>query len=817
MKLSGDEIASILKTSVSKIDFEIEHLLFDSRQLINPEKSLFFAFKSIHNNGHHYIPDLITKGVKAFVVEEKKWKDIYPEVAIHVVKDVLQALQKIAASHRAKFDLPIIAITGSNGKTITKEWLADILSSKYDVIKNPKSYNSQIGVPFSISLINDVNELGIFEAGISKPGEMKALQKIINPKFGIFTNIGSAHDAGFDSQTQKVEEKAELFIDCDLVFYCKDHGAINNYFQAKKIISLTWSKKEKATLRIISTKREKQSTLIQFEYKNQVQDLSIPFLDDASFENLMHCLLVALYLDLPLETIQRKVNALKPVEMRLQVLEGENNCIIINDTYNSDLESLTVALQFLKSQKIKKEKVLVLSDFMQFGEKPLNFYKKVAAIINENKIDKLFTVGNQIIQSDPFLHESIERRHFENTDILDLHFEQHKLINVQVLIKGSRKFAFEKISNALIKKQHQAVLEINLSALANNYDFFKNKLAGSTKMLCMVKASGYGSGGIEIAKVLSNKHCDYLGVAYVDEGIELREAGIELPILVLNADPSSIKRLLAYQLEPEIYSIKHLQKFIAALPLGASLNIHLKIDTGMHRLGFAEAEIPELIDLLKRQQQLKIKGVMSHLAASESSEEDNFSSLQAERFKKASDLIKKAFPIDFMRHLVNSAGILRFPQYHFDLVRLGIGLYGIDPMDTADSGLETVLSLKASISQIKTIEAGETVGYSRQGKVEKQTKIAIVNIGYADGLLRKAGNGNFSLLVNGQKAPTFGNICMDMCMIDITSIENVKEGDEILIFGAELPVGHLSKVLDTIPYEIFTSISERVKRVYYQE
>ncbi len=817
MKLSGKEIVRILNASVSKIDFEIEQLLFDSRQLINPEKSLFFAFKSIHNNGHHYIPDLIAKGVKAFVVNEKKWKDRYPNVAILVVEDVLQALQKIAVDHRAKFDLPVIAITGSNGKTITKEWLADILSSEFDVVKNPKSYNSQIGVPFSISLIEDANELGIFEAGISKPGEMENLQKIIKPKLGIFTNIGSAHDAGFESQVQKVEEKANLFSDCDLVIYCKDHEAIDDYLQANKIPSLCWSKKQKTELRIITTKQEKKCTLIQFEYKALTQVLSIPFIDEASIENLMHCLLMALHLDIPLPTIQKKVNGLKPIEMRLQVLAGENNCIIINDTYNSDLESLTVALQFLKSQKIKKDRVLVLSDFMQFGDQPLNFYKKVAAIINENKIDKLFTVGQQIIQSDPFLNPKIERRHFENTEILDLHFEQHKLINAQVLIKGSRKFAFEKISNGLIKKQHQAVLEINLSALANNYDFFKNKLASSTKMLCMVKASGYGSGGIEIAKVLSNKHCDYLGVAYVDEGIELREAGIELPILVLNADPSSIKRLLTYDLEPEIYSINHLQKFIDALPLSTSLNIHLKIDTGMHRLGFAEEEIPLLINMLKKHKQLKIKGVMSHLAASESSEEDSFSSLQAKRFKKASDLIKKAFPIDFMRHLVNSAGILRFPQYHFDLVRLGIGLYGIDPMNKEDLGLETVLSLKASISQIKTIEAGETVGYSRKGKAQKQTKIAIVNIGYADGLLRKAGNGNFSLLVNGQKAPTFGNICMDMCMIDITSIENVKEGDEILIFGAELPVGHLSKVLDTIPYEIFTSISERVKRVYYQE
>ena len=817
MNLSTGEIASILNLTAPSASLKIEHLLFDSRQVVFPAQSLFFAFRSLHNNGHQYIPELIDKGVNAFVVSEKHWQEKYPQQLFFLVEDVLRSLQEIAAFHRDKFNIPMIAITGSNGKTIVKEWLADILADNFQVVKNPKSYNSQIGVPFSLSLISDKHQVGIFEAGISELKEMEKLQKIIKPTFGIFTNIGSAHAAGFESTAIKIQEKAKLFSDCEQIIYCKDHTVIHEHLKDNKAKHLTWSSNLEADLKIISCEKSKKQSIISFEYEDKLQQLTIPFTDEASIENMMHCLLAALSFGLSLSQIQQKVHGLKPVEMRLEVLEGENNCLIINDSYNSDLESLTVALQFLKSQQVDKEKLLILSDFLQFGEKPNEFYKKVAAIINQHEVNRLFTVGNEIIQCDPYLSAEIERRHFTDTLELEEYLDQHKLINAQILIKGSRKFTFEKISNSLIKKQHQAKLEINLSALGNNYDFFKSKLSGDTKMLCMVKASGYGSGGIEIAKTLAHKNCDYLGVAYTDEGLELREAGIDLPILVLNAEPSSCKRLINHRLEPEIYSISQLNKFIAAMPFGKSLNIHLKLDTGMSRLGLDEKELPTLIEILKKHPQLKVVGVMSHLAASEDHNEDEFTQRQVESFKRSYEQLKAAFSTEFTRHLLNSAGILRFPQYHFELVRLGIGLYGVDPMNKGIEGLESVLSLKASISQIKNLEAGATVGYARKGRVNETTKIAVVNIGYADGLLRKAGNGAFSLLLRGEKAPTIGNICMDMCMIDITNIPDVNEGDEVIIFGKEQGVEQLSKVLDTIPYEIFTSISERVKRVYYKE
>ena len=811
------EIAALFDQNYSKEDFEIDHLLFDSRQVIFPEKSLFFAFESPNNNGHRYILELISKGLKAFVVRKENWKEQYPNAHFLKVDDVLEALQKIAAHHRSKFDIPLIAITGSNGKTIIKEWLSSILSSKHQVAKNPKSYNSQIGVPFSLSLIRSNHNIGIFEAGISRKGEMEKLEKLIHPQIGMFTNIGSAHDAGFLNRQEKIEEKARLFDRCEQIIYCKDHQDIHKALQKKNTKLISWSSEQEADLRIVRIEKEKNQSTLTFEYQKGTNKITYPFTDEASIENCNHCLLASLRLGIPFEDIQEKMLQLKPIAMRLEVLQGENNCLIINDSYNSDLESLSAALQFLNSQQLQKKKVLILSDFHQFGEKPASFYAKVAEVINQNKIHSLFTIGEEIVQTDPHLKENIERRHFAENKNLEEHFDQHPLINAQVLIKGSRTFAFENISQILIKKHHQAKLEINLSALANNYDYFKNKLYPSTKMLCMVKASGYGSGGVEIAKVLANKNCDYLGVAYLDEGVELREAGIELPILVLNSDPSSCKRFIQHKLEPEIYSLQQLDEFVQFLPYGKSLKIHLKIDTGMHRLGIVKEEIPMLIDKLKANPQLKIASIMSHLAASESSSEDAFTHQQAQSFSDAFRQINADFSKEFTRHIVNSAGILRFPQYHFEMVRLGIGLYGVSPMNKGKNELETVLSLKANISQIKTLKPGDTVGYSRKGMVEQATQIGIVNIGYADGLLRKAGNGAFSLLVNGQKAPTVGNICMDMCMIDITDLANVAVGDEVLIFGEAQPVEQLSKVLDTIPYEIFTSISERVKRVYYKE
>jgi len=813
------DIAEILDQGINPTSEEglIKHLLYDSRQIINANNSIFFAIKTKSNNGHKYIPDLILQGVKYFVVSENAFVKDYPNQQFFVVKDVKLALQKIATAHRCKFNIPVIGITGSNGKTIVKEWISQILSSKFTLVKNPKSFNSQIGVPISIFKINESHELGIFEAGISITGEMKNLEQIIKPSIGIFTNIGSAHASGFENIEEKIKEKASLFQNCETIIYCKDQEAIVKGLEALSAKKICWSKDKKADLEVTFSKIEDTKRILNLKYNETTFELTLPFADHVSFENLMHCILTALHLGMAPKDIQEKLNLLETIEMRLELLAGENNSLLINDSYNADLESLMAALQFMDVQRDNKRKILILSDFFQIQENKIDFYKKVADIINRSGIEHLFAVGKDIIDLDQFLNQEIKRYFFSNTIDLKDHLNKNKLISSLVLIKGARKYRFETIVNQMVKKQHQAVLEINLSAASQNLDHFRNLLKEDTKILCMVKASGYGSGGVEMARMLDSKKVAYLGVAYIDEGISLREAGIDAPILVLNVDSSGFKKMIEHKLEPEIYSLNQLKKLQRHLSSEQSIFIHLKVDTGMHRLGFEEYDLVTLNQILASDKRLKVKSIFSHLAASEDQAQDDFSHEQASTFERiyaklSEDLTPKPF-----RHLLNSAGILRFPQYQYEMVRLGIGLYGVAPATIEQTALLPVMKLKANISQIKHLAPGDTIGYGRSGLAESQKKIAVINIGYADGLLRKAGNGNYSVLIKGQLAPTIGNICMDMSMIDISEIANVSEGDEVIIFGGALPVHHLSKVLDTIPYEVFTNISNRVKRVYYQE
>ena len=813
------DIAALLDQSVHAeyIEDLVDYLLYDSRQIIHADKSIFFAFKTKSNNGHKYIPDLIQKGVKFFVVSEEAFALKFPKQQFFIVKDVKKALQKIAAIHRSKFNIPIIGITGSNGKTIVKEWLAQILSSKFDLVKNPKSFNSQIGVPISISKINSSHELGIFEAGISTTGEMQNLEQMVKPSIGIFTNIGSAHASGFKNIKEKIEEKAKLFQNCDTIIFCKDHDAISKGLENLKSKKICWSQETEADLIVVTSKILDSKRTLHLKYKEQDQEVTLPFADKASFENLMHCILTALHLGLDMKLIQEELNSLEAIEMRLELLEGENNSLLINDSYNADLESLMAALQFMDVQQDNKQRVLILSDFLQIQENNFDFYKKVAGIIGRSGIDLLYAVGKEILDLDQFLDKNIKRYFFSNTLDLKKHLDKNKLISSLILIKGARKFKFESIVNQMVKKQHQAVLEINLSAASQNLDHFRSLLKDDAKILCMVKASGYGSGGVEMARMLDNKKVDYLGVAYIDEGVSLREAGINSRILVLNVDPSGFGKMIDYNLEPEIYSLNQLKKLQSYLSSEQSISIHLKVDTGMHRLGFEANDLEALIQILSNDKRLKVKSIFSHLAASEDQAQDKFSHKQAQTLELFFTKISQNLSPKPLKHLLNSAGILRFPQYQYDMVRLGIGLYGVAPVISEQTALLPVMKLKANISQIKHLVAGDTIGYGRSGLAAKNMRIAIINIGYADGLLRKAGNGHYAVLVKGQLAPTVGNICMDMSMVDISEISNVSEGDEVIIFGDALPVHQLSKVLDTIPYEVFTNISNRVKRVYYQE
>lgn len=789
----------------------IEHLLYDSRKLLFPKKSLFFAFKGERLDGHDFVRELYNKGLRNFIVSEEMEVSKFPLANFILVKNPLLALQQIAKAHRQQFSLKTIGITGSNGKTIVKEWLFQLLQEDFNIVRSPKSFNSQIGVPMSIWQIQDAHDLGIIEAGISQKGEMQNLAEIVDCEIGIFTNIGAAHSAGFSSLEEKLKEKLHLFKHTKTIIYCKDNELIDRAMQelpGKEFF--TWSKTgKKANLNFSPDALEK----------------SLPFKDDASIENALHCWTLMHYLNIDEKTIQDRISKLEKVAMRLELKEGINNCLVINDSYNSDLTSLSIALNFLEQQSKLPKRTLILSDILQSGQEPKQLYREVCNLLFEKQIDRLIGIGKEIniladILSSKNLKEfpKIEAIFYPNTAAFLNDFHQINFQKETILLKGARPFGFEKIATRLSKKNHQTTLEVNLNALIHNLRVYSSYLKPETKVIAMVKASAYGSGSVEVAKLLESQKVDYLGVAYADEGVELRKAGIQLPILVLNPEAATFDDLLEFQLEPEIYSLSQLDQFLNFLKtVTTSTVIHLKLDTGMHRLGFEEADLDDLLPLLKNTPQVKVRSIFSHLAASEAIPHDEFTNEQVDRFAKLSEKIIAALGYRPLRHILNSSGIIRFPQYQFEMVRLGIGLYGIDSTQELQEKLQVVNTLKASISQIKTIPKGETIGYGRSGKPNKISRIATISLGYADGLLRAAGNGAYQVLIEGQKAPIIGNVCMDMCMIDISHIPKAEVGAEVIIFGKELPVQELSTALHTIPYEVFTNISGRVKRVYFQE
>lgn len=820
MSSNIEEIASIMgATRVGTTPAHVDWILTDSRSLCFPEETLFFALKTKRNDGHKYIYDLYTRGVRNFVVSDLPEKPSeYKDANFLVLDRPLKGLQKLATHHREQFQVPVVGITGSNGKTIVKEWLYQLLSPERVITRSPRSYNSQIGVPLSIWLMNEHTELGIFEAGISEMGEMEALKPIIQPTIGILTNIGGAHQENFSSVVDKCMEKLLLFKDCDVVIYDGDNEVISScvtksLFTAREI---AWSRKDnERPLFIEKIVKEETHTTIYYRYIGLPSSYTIPFIDDASIENSIHCLAVALYMMLPPEQIAERMAKLEPVAMRLEVKEGKNGCTLINDSYNSDLASLDIALDFMqrRSEDKMRKRTLILSDILETGQTSKLLYRQVADLIHSRGVDKLIGVGEDIASSSSRFE--LEKYFFRSTTELLNSGLLNQLHDEIVLIKGSRTFQFDKITDLLELKVHETTLEINLNALVDNLNYYRNKLKPDTKIVCMVKASAYGAGSYEIAKTLEDQRVNYLAVAVADEGSELRKAGITSSIIIMNPEQTAFKTLFDYKLEPEVYSFHLLEELIKAAEREGITNfpIHIKIDTGMHRLGFAPAEIPRLVERLHKQTSVIPRSVFSHLVGSDTERLDTFTRRQIEVFEAAAAQLQEGFSFKIIRHICNTAGIQRYPGAQFEMVRLGIGLYGVDPF--TNEMLHNISTLRSTILQIHDVPKEETVGYGRKGILERDSRIAAVPIGYADGLNRHLGNGRGYCLVNGKKAPYVGNICMDVCMIDVTDID-CREGDKVIIFGDDLPVTVLSDLLDTIPYEVLTSVSNRVKRVYFQ-
>ncbi len=820
---SLQEVSEIVNGKlVGEANLKVSDLLIDSRHLMDPSQALFFALKSNRNDGHRYIDELYEKGVRAFVVSHLP-ENTYLDVAFVVVPDTLKALQMLAAHHRRQFNIPIIGITGSNGKTIVKEWLYQMLSPEYNIVRSPKSYNSQVGVPLSVWQMNPTNTLGIFEAGISEPEEMMNLQDIIRPTIGVFTNIGQAHDENFINRVQKAGEKLNLFTKAERLVYCMDYSDIQQVVlrsgMASKVKLFTWSRKFMEADLFVSeiTKSEKTAT-VACTYHGENLSFTIPFADKASVENAIHCIAVGLIMQMKPEVIAERLKSLVSIAMRLEIKAGVNNCTIINDYYNSDINSLAIALDVMRHQHQHRHHTVILSDILQSGRNEMDLYTEIAQLLKNKGVDRLIGIGEALMrQSNQF---EMETYFYKNVPDFLAQFPFSKFNNQTILLKGARAFEFEQIGMELQEKAHETVLEINFNHLVSNLNYFRAKIKPETKLMVMVKAFGYGSGNLEVSNILQFHNVDYLTVAFADEGVELRRAGINLPIMVMSPEVNSYDNIIKYHLEPEVFSFRNLS-FIEkamenlALPEAHPLNVHIKLDTGMHRLGFSKDELPELIRRIQANPMLNVKSVFSHLATADNPAEDAFTLSQIHNFEEGSRMIVEAFP-HVIRHILNTAGISRFPQYQFDMVRLGIGLYGVSTCEADKGMLQPVVSLKTTINQIKHIPAGDSIGYNRHGHAEHDMRIGIVPIGYADGLSRLLGNGNGTFYVHDKPVKIVGDICMDMCMLDLTDVEAV-EGDTVVIFDAEHDINDIAKACQTIPYEIMTRVSQRVKRVYYQE
>lgn len=801
----------------------IDWLLTDSRSLAFPETTLFFALRTPVGDGHKYIPDLYRRGVRNFVVGTvpDNYETDYPDANFLRVLSPLKALQRLAERHREEYVLPVIGITGSNGKTVVKEWIYQLLMLSMNVTRSPRSYNSQVGVPLSVWLLDERSRIGVFEAGISQPGEMQALRAIIQPTIGVMTNIGPAHQENFSTIQEKCHEKLLLFKDAKVLIYNADEPvvaeSVHDFGFGGQLFG--WSRKdENATVfvRAIEPTDDGQTRIAYF-FNGTAAEYTLPFADEASIQNSITALCVCLYLGLTPADIARRMALLEPVAMRLEVVQGVRGCTLINDAYNSDAAALDIALDFMNrraKEQAAKGRTLILSDIFQTGIPAEELYAKVADMLKSRGVERLIGVGPAISAAHTLF--SIKKSFYPTSEALLESGELDTIHDEIILLKGARNFGFEQIAKALSLRVHETTLDVNLEAIAENLHFYRSFMKPETKLTCMVKASAYGAGSVEIAKTLQERGVDYLAVAVADEGAELRRAGITAGIIVMNPEMSAFGTLFEYELEPEIYSFNLLDALIrAARRQGITdFPVHLKLDTGMHRLGFnPKTDIPVLIDRLSHQRALIPRSVFSHFVGADSDGFDEFSEKQFKLFDEASRTLQAAFPHKILRHICNSAGIERFPERHLDMVRLGLGLYGIDPID--NRVLHNVATLRTTILQIRDVPAGDSIGYSRKTVLDRPSRIAAIPIGYADGLNRHLGNRRGYCLVNGQKADYVGNICMDVCMIDVTDIP-CREGDSVEIFGDALPVTVLSDLLGTIPYEVLTSVSNRVKRVYFQ-
>ena len=846
MKYSIEKVTTLIGARrIGEADAQIGWLLTDSRSLCFPEETLFFALRSARNDGHRYIGDLYRRGVRNFVVESKGLQETQPQgldgmadANFLVVPSPLAALQRLAERHRDEFDVPIVGITGSNGKTMVKEWLYQLLLPSQKIVRSPRSYNSQIGVPLSVWLLNEQTEVGIFEAGISQPGEMFALRDIIQPTIGVFTSLGAAHQENFRSMEEKCMEKLELMHDTQAMVYCSDNDTVSRCIRRMqyKGEKIAWSQcDEQAVLFVKSTNISHsslltphstfhlppstinlpQSTKITYIWQEEENCFEIPFIDEASVENAITCAAVALYMGLTPSQLAERMPRLEPVAMRLEVKEGQRGCLLINDSYNSDINSLDIALDFMNRREAAK-KTLILSDIFQSGATPEALYTQVSELVVKRGIEKFIGIGPELSSQADKIQVAdkqffMDVPHFLSSDAFS------GLRNELILLKGARSFGFDQITEQLEQKVHETILEVNLNAVVDNLNYYRSFLKPETKMVCMIKADGYGAGAVEIAKTLQDQRVDYLAVAVADEGVTLRKAGITANIMIMNPEMTAFKTMFDYDLEPEVYSFRLLDALVKAARKEGITGwpVHIKFDTGMHRLGFDPVDdIFKLIDRLKHQNAIIPRSVFSHFVGSDSDGFDEFSARQFALFEEGSEKLQSAFSHHILRHMDNSAGIEHFPERQMDMCRLGLGLYGVDPRDNRI--LHTVSTLKTTILQLRHVPAGETVGYSRKGKIDRDSVIAAIPIGYADGLNRHLGNRHCYCLVNGQKAEYVGNICMDVAMIDVTDIPCM-EGDQVEIFGEHLPVTVLSDALDTIPYEVFTGVSNRVKRVYFQD
>ncbi|CCG52235.1 Bifunctional enzyme : Mur ligase domain protein and alanine racemase [Flavobacterium indicum GPTSA100-9 = DSM 17447] len=804
-------ISNIVKTLGFTNVENIDHISIDSRSLQNGNSTLFFCLKGHNHDAHQYIEGLIQKGVEYFVVEYIP-SEVKDKAHFCVVNNTTEALQKLAQKYKAEFqELETIAITGSNGKTIVKEWLNFLLSPDYFIVRSPKSFNSQVGVPLSIFGINEKHNLGIFEAGISQRNEMLLLEKIIQPTIGIFTHLGDAHNEGFTTIEEKVKEKTQLFIHCKVVILEK-----NDFIEKHlSVPSFTWSfDNPAADIFVISKVKNNQKTTLELQLHTEKIVVTLPFLDDISIENALTCIATLAYLKVDNATIKERVANLYAVEIRLQAKKGINNCLLIDDSFSSDYQSLKIALDFLDQQKLHDKKTIILSDIFQSGLAVDQLYQNVTKALQNNKIDRIITIGETIGKHLEHLPNVIS---FPTTQAFLQQFNTQSFQNETILVKGARSFHFDEIVVLLEEKKHETILEINLDAITYNLNFYKSKLKPETKVMVMVKAFGYGNGGYELAKHLEFLKVNYLGVAFADEGVDLRKAGITMPIMIMNPETSSFHTMIAYNLEPEIYSISALEAFLKVCKEKnvSKYPIHIKIDTGMHRQGFEYKDIKDLVNLLRQNNLIEVTSIFTHLAASDALEYTSFTELQVERYHNFAKELKEKLEIKPIEHILNTSGIFNYSKYQLDMVRLGIGLYGVGNSEEENKQLQQVSTLKSIILQIRAVAPEESIGYSRKFMVTQPIRVATVPIGYADGIRRAWGNEKGYVTIHNQKARILGNVCMDMLMVDVTNIP-CSELDEVIIFGNSPTVVEMAEVLQTIPYEILTSISQRVKRIFYK-